>query len=308
MRVNSSKNNQRERSPQEHRSVCILETEKHLLSLSLSPPLSLSLSLPLSLCLSLSLLPSSAPPPGSSVYEQREMECREAVVSSLSWALIAGGALYLLQQTRSHTPYGRYAPPGESRCCPARLGWFLQEVPAFLLPLLILHVWEEKNEHEKMISVFRTFIYSFLMRGRPVPLPIVLYAAIFCSLNGFLQGHFLLHCARYDPGFLLFVCGLIINIHSDHILRSLRRPGETVYRIPYGGMFEFVSGANFFGEIVEWCGYAVATWSLPTFAFAFFTVCSIGPRAVHHHRYGTFFTTWMTRGLLLPFIAFSDDA
>ncbi|XP_049912490.1 3-oxo-5-alpha-steroid 4-dehydrogenase 2-like, partial [Epinephelus moara] len=77
---------------------------------------------------------------------------------------------------------------------------------------------------------------------------------------------------------------MIINIHSDHILRGLRRPGETVYRIPHGGMFEFVSGANFFGEIVEWCGYAVATWSLPTFAFAFFTVCSIGPRAYHHHR------------------------
>uniref|UniRef100_A0A8C9ZAC4 3-oxo-5-alpha-steroid 4-dehydrogenase n=1 Tax=Sander lucioperca TaxID=283035 RepID=A0A8C9ZAC4_SANLU len=257
------------------------------------------------------------------------MECREAVVSSLSWALIAGGALYLLQQTRSHTPYGRYAPPGESRCCPARLGWFLQEVPAFLLPLLILlytdaepgNTGDKSTGRTLLLGTFmlhyfhRTFIYSFLMRGRPVPLPIVLYAAIFCSLNGFLQGHFLLHCARYDPGwltharlaagFLLFVCGLIINIHSDHILRSLRRPGETVYRIPYGGMFEFVSGANFFGEIVEWCGYAVATWSLPTFAFAFFTVCSIGPRAVHHHRYDyqqRFEDYPRSRKALIPFI------
>lgn len=50
-------------------------------------------------------------------------------------------------------------------------------------------------------------------------------------------------------------------------------------------MFRFVSGANFLGEIVEWCGYAVAAWSLPSFAFAFFTICSIGPRACHHHRY-----------------------
>lgn len=49
-------------------------------------------------------------------------------------------------------------------------------------------------------------------------------------------------------------------------------------------MFELVSGANFLGEMVEWCGYAVATWTLPAFAFAFFTVCSIGPRAYHHHR------------------------
>lgn len=49
-------------------------------------------------------------------------------------------------------------------------------------------------------------------------------------------------------------------------------------------MFELVSGANFLGEMVEWCGYALATWSLPAFAFAFFTACSIGPRACHHHR------------------------
>lgn len=49
------------------------------------------------------------------------------------------------------------------------------------------------------LSVFcRSFVYAFLTRGRPVPLPIVLYAAIFCSLNGFLQGHHLLHCTQPD--------------------------------------------------------------------------------------------------------------
>lgn len=52
-----------------------------------------------------------------------------------------------------------------------------------------------------------------------------------------------------------------------------------------GGMFEYVSGANFFGEIVEWLGFAVANGSLPAYSFFFFTLCNIGPRAVHHHRY-----------------------
>eukprot|EP00660_Eupelagonema_oceanica_P014850 gene14850-biopygen37094 len=34
---------------------------------------------------------------------------------------------------------------------------------------------------------------------------------------------------------------------------------ETVpYKIPYGGAFEYVSGANFFGEIVEWYGWGIA--------------------------------------------------
>ncbi|XP_067297048.1 3-oxo-5-alpha-steroid 4-dehydrogenase 2a isoform X2 [Pseudorasbora parva] len=88
------------------------------------------------------------------------------------------------------------------------------------------------------------------------------------------------HC-----GVLMFFSGMAINIHSDYILRNLRKPGEVSYKIPRGGLFELVSGANFFGEIVEWCGYAVASWSFPAFSFALFTICSIGPRAYHHHRY-----------------------
>jgi hypothetical protein len=51
-----------------------------------------------------------------------------------------------------------------------------------------------------------------------------------------------------------------------------------------GGAFEYVSGANFFGEIVEWTGYALASNTLAGYAFALFTVCNIGPRALAHHR------------------------
>ncbi|XP_060922216.1 3-oxo-5-alpha-steroid 4-dehydrogenase 2a [Limanda limanda] len=262
------------------------------------------------------------------------MQCVGGAVSGLSWSLLCGGSLLLWRQTRTRTAYGRYVS-AESRCCPAALGWFLQELPSFLLPVLLLLLPGEPGPGDPgpgpgdpgpgpgrtlLLCTFtlhyfhRSFIYAFLTRGRPVPLETIVCAAIFCSLNGFLQGHHLLHCARFDDtwptnarlaaGFFLFVVGLSINIHSDHILRSLRKPGEVVYRIPRGGMFEFVSGANFFGEIVEWCGYAVAGWSLPTFAFAFFTLCSIGPRAFHHHRdYQRRFEDYpRCRKALIPFL------
>nr|XP_046233490.1 3-oxo-5-alpha-steroid 4-dehydrogenase 2-like isoform X2 [Scatophagus argus] len=254
------------------------------------------------------------------------MECQDSVVSFLSWVLVFGGAAFLLQQTRRRTQYGRYAPAdARTALCPAKVAWFVQEVPAFALPLLLLLLTEPRTDGQTtgrtlLLCTFvlhyfhRSFIYAFLTRGRPVPLSIVLSATIFCSLNGFLQGHHLLHCAQFEltwltstrmaAGCLLFVTGMTINIHSDHILRSLRKPGETVYRIPHGGMFELVSGANFLGEIVEWCGYAVAAWTLPTFAFAFFTVCSIGPRAYHHHRdYQQKFEDYScSRKALIPFI------
>uniref|UniRef100_A0A8C9Y9Q3 3-oxo-5alpha-steroid 4-dehydrogenase (NADP(+)) n=1 Tax=Sander lucioperca TaxID=283035 RepID=A0A8C9Y9Q3_SANLU len=137
-----------------------------------------------------------------------------------------------------------------------------------------------------------TFVYSLLTRGRPYPLGVMVAAGLFCSVNGFLQGHYLLHCAQFDDewsdfllGLLLFYIGMAINIHSDYILHNLRKPGEVVYKIPKGGLFEHVSGANYIGEIVEWFGYAVATWSLPALSFAVFSLCFIGPRAYHHHRF-----------------------
>nr|KAG5712841.1 hypothetical protein BaRGS_007438 [Batillaria attramentaria] len=86
-------------------------------------------------------------------------------------------------------------------------------------------------------------------------------------------------------GMGVFFVGMATNIYSDHILRSLRKEGEKGYKIPYGGMFEYVSGANFFGEAVEWSGFAIMCGTLPAAAFALFTVCNIGPRAYQHHRW-----------------------
>uniref|UniRef100_S4RTG0 3-oxo-5-alpha-steroid 4-dehydrogenase C-terminal domain-containing protein n=1 Tax=Petromyzon marinus TaxID=7757 RepID=S4RTG0_PETMA len=86
-------------------------------------------------------------------------------------------------------------------------------------------------------------------------------------------------------GAVLWLAGLLINLHSDHILRNLRKPGETGYKIPRGGMFEFVSGANFFGEMVEWLGFAIACCTLQAWAFSVFSITVIGPRSVHHHKW-----------------------
>uniref|UniRef100_A0A1I7XKG9 S5A_REDUCTASE domain-containing protein n=1 Tax=Heterorhabditis bacteriophora TaxID=37862 RepID=A0A1I7XKG9_HETBA len=88
----------------------------------------------------------------------------------------------------------------------------------------------------------------------------------------------------YYTGVLVFSSGMFINVQSDSILRNLRKPKEMGYQIPRGGLFEFVSGANFFGEIVEWMGYALICRSLPAIAFALFTICNIGPRAIQHHK------------------------
>ncbi|XP_016808419.1 3-oxo-5-alpha-steroid 4-dehydrogenase 1 isoform X3 [Gorilla gorilla gorilla] len=156
--------------------------------------------------------------------------------------------------------------------------------------------WKQITSFTVFPALLRCLIYPFLMRGgKPMPLLACTMAIMFCTCNGYLQSRYLSHCAVYaddwvtDPRFLigfgLWLTGMLINIHSDHILRNLRKPGDTGYKIPRGGLFEYVTAANYFGEIMEWCGYALASWSVQGAAFAFFTFCFLSGRAKEHHEW-----------------------
>jgi steroid 5-alpha reductase family enzyme len=86
-------------------------------------------------------------------------------------------------------------------------------------------------------------------------------------------------------GMLVFVAGFLLHVHSDRIIRNLRRPGEAGYRIPQGGMFRWVSSPHYLGEIIQWTGWAILTWSWAGVAFALFTFCNLAPRAISNHRW-----------------------
>ena len=102
----------------------------------------------------------------------------------------------------------------------------------------------------------------------------------------------------------MFLGGFAINQHSDFILLHLRRPGETGYKIPYGGLYRLVSCPNYLGELLEWIGWAILTWSLGGLTFALWTAANLIPRAVAHHRdYHRRFPEYPTeRKAVLPFL------
>lgn len=199
-------------------------------------------------------------------------------------------------------PYGRYERRGWGPTVPARLGWVIMESPAplffigvyafgehraGLLPLLFLLLWQSHYLN-------RAFVYPLRLRpGHRMPVSLMLTAIGFNLLNAWINARWVSAFGSYprewltDPRFLagvaLFVAGLALNTASDRTLRGLRAPGETGYRIPHGGGFRWVSCPNYLGEIVEWFGWALATWSLPGLAFAVYTTANLAPRALAHH-------------------------
>ena len=132
-----------------------------------------------------------------------------------------------------------------------------------------------------------------------MPLAIMMMGMLFNLLNGFMQGEWLFYLAPenlYMPdwlktpqfilGVLLFFTGMGINWYSDYAIRHLRKPGDTQHYLPSQGMYRYVTSANYFGEIIEWTGWAILTWSLSGLVFLWWTVANLVPRAnAIWHRY-----------------------
>lgn len=163
--------------------------------------------------------------------------------------------------------------------------------PVTATTLVFLGLWEAHYLH-------RAFIYPFTIRGsiRRLSLIVVFLALVFNCVNGYLNGRYIFSFSpkydnawltdpRFITGILIIVVGFVINRQADTILRNLRLPGENDYKVPYGSLYRWVSCPNYFGEILIWIGWAVATWSLPGLAFAVWTAANLAPRARSHHRW-----------------------
>ena len=108
---------------------------------------------------------------------------------------------------------------------------------------------------------------------------------------------------NFIVGLILFMCGAGINLLSDNILLKLKKEGDS-YKIPCGFLYKHISCPNYFGEIVEWTGFAIMTWSVPGLIFALWTFFNLVPRAISHHKwYKSNFNNYpKNRKAIIPFI------
>ena len=84
---------------------------------------------------------------------------------------------------------------------------------------------------------------------------------------------------QFIVGTLIFLTGMLINMDSDSVIRHLRKPGDTRHYIPKKHLYKYVTSANYFGEVTEWVGYAILTWSPAGLLFAIWTFANLAPRA-----------------------------
>jgi 3-oxo-5-alpha-steroid 4-dehydrogenase 1 len=245
--------------------------------------------------------------------------------NSIVYCWIVFGILIFPVLLKIPAPYGMHIRKGWGPSLPNRLGWILMEFPA--LAVFVIFFFSGQGLPSGITWLFfliwlshyinRTFVYPLRTKTRKkkMPIVIVVFALFFNLVNGFLNGYFFgnvrpdyelswLYDPRFIAGIIIFVTGMAINIKSDDILMSLRKNNSNGYSIPYGSMFRYISCPNFLGEIVEWFGFALMSWSLAALAFAFWTVFNLVPRAIDHHNFykNTFKDYPAERKAVIPFI------
>ena len=197
--------------------------------------------------------------------------------------------------------YGMFRTERWGISVPNKTGWVLMEAPVFFVMLYLW--WQSGTGTDKVPFLFlllfelhyfqRSFVFPFLIKGKSrMPIAILLMGVVFNLLNGYIQGEWLFYLAPedlYTPaylqrascwiGLLLFLTGMGINWHSDYVIRHLRKPGDTRHYLPEKGLYRWVTSGNYFGELLEWTGFAVMTASPAAWVFVWWTFANLAPRA-----------------------------
>ena len=215
-------------------------------------------------------------------------------------------------------------------------GWMMMEAPVFLL-MFVIYIGAMIKGAPYTVDTFpwvtmtifvffelhylqRSSVFPAKMRGTSkMPMSIIFTGFFFNAINAYMQGGWLFYVSpeqytldwfwspQFIIGTVLFFTGMVINMQSDIIIRRLRKDKrDNNYYLPTGFLFDKINSANYFGEIMEWVGFATLSWSVSGLVFVLWTMANIVPRAKSvHERYIQFFGEdfkKLNRYKVLPFI------
>ncbi|KAI8970093.1 3-oxo-5-alpha-steroid 4-dehydrogenase-domain-containing protein [Mycotypha africana] len=217
-----------------------------------------------------------------------------------------------------NAPYGRFAGKLGIECSlPGKWSWCIMEAVSPIafgmsiyltrptgtpFQIILISAWMAHYINRSIIHPFRATSLA------PVHILAFVSSVGFNLINGYTNGMWVgrhsnsIYSISFWFGITLWFTGFVSNIYHDNILFKLRtkkkekekndekqqgfndakeRPVKKHYFIPYGGLFEYVSCANYFSEAMEWLGFTLATQmqSTPAIIFTLSTMANLFPRA-----------------------------
>lgn len=207
--------------------------------------------------------------------------------------------------------YGQFTSNKWGKTINNKLAWFLMEFPIFLAMIVIWLCSPHRFEIVPLVFLIifeihyfqRSIIFPWLLKGKKsqMSLAVMFMGISFNILNAMMQGYWIffesfkcnyhvwglsysdiewLWSPQFIIGTCIFFIGFYINLRSDYIIRHLRKSDDdNKHYLPNGFMFNYVTSANYFGELTEWLGFAILTWSLSGWVFFIWTFANLVPRA-----------------------------
>ena len=237
----------------------------------------------------------------------------------IPWLILAIISFLLLFKITA--PYGKFSDRKYGVLINYKLGWFIQEIisPLFLFYFFYTGDIEKTFIHWFLIIIWilhyinRSIIFPLrLKKSSKMPISVILSAIFFNIINGFTNGYYLGNLAAFSDeyflninfimGLLFFIIGVSINVNADNILIKIRNQNKG-YQIPKGKLYNLISCPNYLGEMIEWIGFALMCWSLPSLLFAIWTIANLFPRAIAQHKwYKNKFDYPPNRKAIIPYI------
>eukprot|EP00301_Raphidiophrys_heterophryoidea_P004376 c11907_g1_i1.p1 GENE.c11907_g1_i1~~c11907_g1_i1.p1 ORF type:complete len:269 (-),score=39.34 c11907_g1_i1:448-1254(-) len=211
--------------------------------------------------------------------------------------------------------YGRFASKSMGVSFDGRVGWWLMELPAtlsFVYFFFVVGGPQSSNFVPRLCATLwcvhyfnRGWMFPLLTRvakgqaNKTFSISVIGVGVIFTTLHGYINARWFaehgthltsdwLRHPQFILGFIIYETGFILTLHSEHVIRNLRDSSSTSgprYKIPRGGLYQFVTNGSYFAELVAWFGFAVFT-NGPGGVIIFVISCiNLIPRAFETHKW-----------------------
>lgn len=208
------------------------------------------------------------------------------------------------------SPYGKFTC--QLKACKnfvvnPRLGWWLLEIPCTVVFLTNFRGSQANEFVPRLLGglfcthyIYRGWIFPYLIRSHKDSAGFHLITALggpFATIpHAYMTARWYAEFGKHlsdewlqNPlflfGLVLYVSGYGGIIYHDHLLRNLRQPDGSgpKYQIPFGGLFDYATSAQYFCELVAWTGFALMGCGPNGLYILTLSLGNLVPRAIRTH-------------------------